>query len=251
MLTRVTLGFIVCAVLTTQAGAQKNEPSPKNAKTRESSMQLDQLQPIDFSRLVRSLRNANKQPRIVGGWNVRFDPGYDFAEQRRIHKAIRALTIYTEEAWGELVKNLDDNNYSYTFGFGESTRNYSVGQVCEQLIRNALSASYDDRVALLIGTGLSSSDLQNPKTRDLVKLKEWLKSRENISLVEAQIETLEELSLRLSSLKSNDDTKKASFCESISEARVRFSELKVPKLGSSFIPHKEQWFYLNERDAKK
>lgn len=248
---RHVVALVVCAISIVSAAAEEREVKPRNAMSRENGRNpKDEMSSINFSRLVHSLRNANMQPRIFGGWNVQFDSEFDFAEQRRIDKVIRTLMIYTEEAWPELVGNLENDKYSYTFGFGGATKNYSVGQVCEQIIRNALSASYDDSVEVLVGTEVTTNDLHDPKRRAPKELQEWLKSREKKRLFELQIETIDELSSRFTLLKVDEEVKK-DFLESISESRAKLKKLKVPRLGHSFIPNKEQWFYLTEEDVER
>lgn len=145
---------------------------------RESGDRMNSPVGVDLSLLVKSLRNSNEKPQIIGGNEVRFSSNYNFEEQRRIWKVIKTLMVYSEEAWPELVKNLDNKEYSCTLGFGSGPKNYSVANVCEQLIRNALRAGYYAHVGLLQGADVGNVDLIDPESRGIERLRNWVQARQ-------------------------------------------------------------------------
>ena len=221
----------------------------QDVDVREKRSELSQI-PIDFTRLVSSLKNANKKPRIVGGWEVRFGDDYNFGEQRRIFKAIRTLQEYAEEAWPQLVSNLNNSDYSLTFGFGEASRNYTVGQVCEQVVRNALYVFNDRCGGHVEGTNVKMSELKDPELPEVKQLVSWLAERKDKSLLELQLELADNLKRRIPSL-DLPGTKKAMFIQS-TEEHVRYLKRRgFPESGYKFIPNRETWWYFTREDATR
>ncbi len=205
--------------------------------------------PIDFSKLVGSLRNENEPPQTRGG-DAHFEDDYDFNEQRRIHKAIATLTLYAEEAWPELIDGLESEQYSYTIGFGYGASNFSVGQVCEQIIRNTLFASYSRSVELLGDSKVTLRELADPTIRERTDLSNWLKAQGKTSLVDLQISTIHRVCSNLEKL-DIPPKQKTAFEKSALQGADRLKKTGIAKLGSAFIPRKEQWTYFTKEDEDK
>lgn len=198
---------------------------------------------IDFDALVKSLKNSNDPPKIKGGWNVYFEKDYDFSEQRRINKVIQTLMIYVEEAWEPLVQNLDNDAYSYTFGYGGSSMNYTVGQVCHQLQKNSISAGYSELYALFQNSGIADHTLENPVLMQPAQLLKWLNKQGNATLADLQIQAIREFVDRLSQEKISEALK-VKLKERADEIADAINRDKIPKPVRNFIPRRETWTYL-------
>lgn len=204
--------------------------------------------PVDFAKLVDSLKNRNTKPRIIGGWEVKFVANYDFAEQRRNYKAIKALQIYAEEAWPHLVRNLDNADYSVTFGFSDASVNYTVGQVCEQVIRNALHVYHDHCGDIVSGTNTKMTELKEPELREVKRLRAWLTDRQSKSLLDMQIELVEKLKARIRKL-DMPEARKWRFIESADEHLRYIRARGYAETGNQFIPNRESWWHFTLADA--
>lgn len=206
---------------------------------------------INCEQLVESLKNGNQRPRLVPGSDPQFSANYDFEEQRRIAKAIKALQIYAEEAWQFLVANLQNEAYSITIGFNDSVVNYSVGQVCAQLIRNTLASAYLGYDDLLQGTAVSVNALENPVFTDAHGLLQWAIDRKNMSLLELQLEVLNELATRVTEFDLPDE-KKAELRESTAVDKKFLTARGYPEIALGFMPRQKVWWYLsNDRSVQK
>ena len=206
--------------------------------------------PIDFDKLVNSLKNSNAKPRIVGGWDVRFSGEYDFGEQRRIHKAVYALHLYAEEAWDPLIQNMDNAEYSVTIEYGEGAHNLTVGQVCEQIIRNTLYVYHDKCADLVDDTNVKMVDLKDAELLDRAQLKSWLSKRQGNSLLKLQAELGANLSKRIASLGLTDEKKKM-FSQTVNEHLRHLEENGYAETGNRFIPNRETSWYFSQADATK
>lgn len=241
--------FVILGISSCTVNGQTDSLPKQESATLKASKQ-DASHAINFASLVASLKNANPKPRIVGGWDMRFAQDYDFSEQRRIHKAIRTLMIYAEESWPYLVANIANEEYSYTFGYGGSSKNYTVGRVCERIIRNALSCGYDRFAVLLVDTNIRMEDLEDPAIRDRDKLRIWLEERRSVPLVDLQILILRTLSERFKAFNVSED-KKMRFLEIIAEVTANLKRRGYPELAEELIPNRETWMYLSKDDAEK
>jgi hypothetical protein len=205
--------------------------------------------PIDFAKLVDALHNRNEPPQIVGGWDTAFDPKYDFNEQKRVDKIIDTMMIFTEEVWPLMVGHLGDKRYSYTIGFDDTTYNYSIGDVCEQIIHNTLEAGFVRSLNILKGTNLHVKDFENPELYDDAEtLKTWLITRKDRKLYELQIEVLEWIIKRTEELGIPED-KRREFIEQINEDILYLRKEKEPYIKRKFIPYNEVWTYMKADDA--
>ena len=205
---------------------------------------------IDFDKLVNSLKSSNARPRIVGGWDVRFSADYDFGEHRRVHKVVYALLLYAEEAWNSLIQNLDNAEYSVTIEYGEGAHNLTVGQVCEQILRNTLYVYHDKCADWVRDTNVKMVDLKDTDLLDRVQLKMWLSKRQGDSLLKLQGELGVNLAKRIASLGLTDEKKKM-FSQSVKEHLQKLDTNGYAETSNRFIPNRETSWYFSLADTTK
>jgi hypothetical protein len=148
---------------------------------------------FDAKRVIESLANANSPPKLVGGVEQRpvFKNGFDWSEQDRVQKAIKLLVNHAEEAWPDLVNHLDDNRYAITYHFPtfDSAENYSIGDICEQIISDSISQGYYHQ---LPRRSRASEQVYHLTSEPLPckegKLKTWCEARSKKKLYELQVE---------------------------------------------------------------
>ena len=207
--------------------------------------------PINFEKLVASLRSSNEKPDFTRGARPSLPEKYDFSEQRRIRKVISTLQIYPEESWPFLVRNINNDSYSIIIGYGDGPRTYTVGNVCDQIIRNSLFSYHDQCGDYIRGTKVRMINLKDPDLLFAKKLRDWLLERKEMSLKDLQIELLGTLKTRVARLDLPDDRKTA-FLERIEE-RVQFmkesKEAYLPPC-PRFIPNRETWWYLSREGSE-
>ena len=204
---------------------------------------------IDFASLVDSLANRNAEPTIVGGWSAAFDARYDFSEQVRIDRAIDVILIELDEAWPHLIEHLGDRRYSYTIGFDETTYNYSVSDVCEQVIHNAFEHGYASALFELEGTTFRRRDFFSPELYETERLKEWLQKKKEKKVYEIQMEVLE-MVLRQAERMEIPDEKKQMFIKRVAEEIDDLQTTKQFNISRRFIPFNESWTYFKAEDAE-
>jgi hypothetical protein len=166
-----------------------------------------------------------------------------------VDKIIDTMMIFTEEVWPLMVGHLGDKRYSYTIGFDDTTYNYSIGDVCEQIIHNTLEAGFVRSLNILKGTNLHVKDFENPELYDDAEtLKTWLITRKDRKLYELQIEVLEWIIKRTEELGIPED-KRREFIEQINEDILYLRKEKEPYIKRKFIPYNEVWTYMKADDA--
>lgn len=115
---------------------------------------------------------------------------FDLDERERVESLV-AITIREAEAlWPELVDHLSDERHSKVVGIGAGyPRNYSVGDVCQQIIGETLSEPYYKHFP---GSKMLYHKFHLPAiAKDKTKLKEWCLKRKGQKLYELQIEACE------------------------------------------------------------
>lgn len=141
--------------------------------------------------LVDAIVNHNQPPTIIGGKGAReplFADDYKWAEQERVEEAVQRLSSHAEEAWSELVRHLDDKRYCITYALFRSAWNFSVGDICEEIISEHLSEAYYEHVP---DSEMVYSHLHIPAVVREGRLKSWCEERSRRKLYELQIEMCE------------------------------------------------------------
>jgi hypothetical protein len=117
----------------------------------------------------------------VGG--VRCTAAYDRMAQRRVDEARKALHDNFEEALPHLIDALDDQRYSMTVNWadGDAYPNYSVGEVCRNVIASQLEV-YRDKIRFSVKRW---HEYNYPVS------KTWWKTRKDRSLAELQLEAID------------------------------------------------------------
>src|SRR5262245_7547415 len=128
-----------CSIAVSQEPAAPKKPAAKENDKRDLN--------FDAKKLVESLKNSNSPPKISrveadSEAKAEFGKNYDFEEQKRIDTAIQKLARQADLAWPELVKHLDNQQYAITYSIVGSADNWSIGEVCEQIISDWISQAY-------------------------------------------------------------------------------------------------------------
>lgn len=139
---------------------------------------------------VEAIASRNRPPELVVGHRNEpmkpvFPADYDWAEYYRVDKAVYSLARHAEEAWPELIAHLGDDRYSISYRGIEGGNNYSVGDVCERIITDAISEAYfrhapEGKLAWMY---LHRPDV--PRGKDL---RPWCEARRAKKLYELQVE---------------------------------------------------------------
>lgn len=150
---------------------------------------------LDAKQLIDALANHNPKPKLVetyaDGYTPLFDANYDWREYDRVTKAVRFLKRHAEEVWPELLRHFDDPRYCITVGTIDidSATNYTVGQVCQRIVRQWLTAAHERHTHYLILNKLDYWSLHDPKTvKASEDLKTWCDARKDKKLYELQID---------------------------------------------------------------
>jgi hypothetical protein len=188
-----TISAVAIALLLWSTLPNKSIAQASNSPVVQQSPAKSQKQKAkdDPKARIESLVNHNSPPKLVADQGDRipiFDAKYDWVEYSRVWNAVRELAPHADTLWPELVKHLDDNRYCLTvFTFTESTYNWTIGDVCRELIGATLAKPYDRNLSpssLRIYAAMSRPEI----ARDAKKLKAWCEERENKRLYEMQIE---------------------------------------------------------------
>jgi hypothetical protein len=196
--------------------------------------------PAECRKMVEALVDHNPQPVMAGPGRRTpiFAEKFDWAEYNRANTAMETLWTHAEEAWPELVAHLNDKRYCTTIECEEGGANFSVGNICAQVIRRCLSDSYADRLFLILDH-VAAPELAYPWFEYAYpdNLEEWCKAREGKHLSELQSEAcqwaLAEATRRYLSKRSNDtewlDSFKEEYAKFEHEVRTRMKELDGTK----------------------
>lgn len=186
-------------------GAGNKTPIPTNKPTTAS---------VDYKKLVESLKNGNAPPKILGDTpdeDALFPKTYKWAEQDRILRAVQRLLDDVDRDWLVLAEFLDDKAYCLTFRHDQSVSNYSVGDVCDLLLTESLTAAYMPHIP----KGRQAfRRLRNPDAVDVDNLAKWCREQheQKRPFYELQIEMCEWAMKKMSSLDepSEDEKRDAS-----------------------------------------
>jgi hypothetical protein len=202
---------------------------------------------FDARKMIDALANSNAPPRILedGDGHVAFPQNYIWSEQDRIPKVIATLTDHAEESWPELVGAIDDDRYSITFKIHDYPSNWTVGDVCSEIIRDYLVQGYyayriDDPATG--GRRWSAYMKHIPEAYDPEnkELKKWCQGHKDKKLYELQIAACEWAVNKISEYFPNvANTTKRKSIEAIKE--------EIKKLQQTKKPLHPECFYLSKR----
>lgn len=142
--------------------------------------------------LIDALANRNPVPKLVGNDRVIpiFDKNYDWSEDRRVWgKAIPDVITHIEDVWPETAKNLEDKRYCITLGNDNGPRNWSIGDVCQSVLRRTLEEASVE--AVKPSSKLDALRLRPAFFFENDKFKSWCMDRKGKQLYELQIEICE------------------------------------------------------------
>ena len=150
--------------------------------------------PVAAVGAVDRLATTNTPPVIRG------DPGeeravygdkFDHKESKRVAGAVKEVVRRAEELWPELVAHLGDDRHCLTVGSDAGyPRNWSVGDVCQDILGTTLSAPYYRH--MMPATKETFHRFHIPAiAKDKAELRKWCLARKDRKLFELQIEQCE------------------------------------------------------------
>lgn len=147
---------------------------------------------MDGERLVDAIVSQNRPPSIVSkNEEPVFPKEFRWADQDRVKLAIQQLVDHAEEAWPVLVQHLDDKRYCITYDAFDVPRNFSVGDVCVQIVLDYISEGYFSCVPIHSYGTYNILSVPGPATKDVSVLKKWCQERNKKMLFELQTEGCE------------------------------------------------------------
>jgi len=143
--------------------------------------------------LVNDLVSPNQAPR-AGGPYAKYPAGYDHAAQKRVLRAFRKLRELAPRSFPFLFDRFDDRRYALTADSGDVDQNYTVGQLCRDILTSHLQPNVWDRKQG--GTSFrrrpSEPDyLTHNKLFEPQHARTWWAERKDKSLRDLQLELLE------------------------------------------------------------
>ncbi len=191
-------------------------------------------QEIPSEQLVDALVNANSPPEMVQVGKFRklalFPKEYDWKEQDRIEESIVALEKQLDASFDVVVEHLDDDRYCFTMynDNSESASNRSVGDVCDQLLLEAVIEPYmqfegDLGAYIKMRRPLGLSQRSKGLT-------EWFqtRTREGKRLVDLQIEACEWAEKAFENLEGISDEAKKTAIQKTKQQLVTLRKDRTP-----------------------
>ncbi len=202
----------------------------------ESVRLLDGGANMNYRDIVSQLANQNPAPSIRAVFNSKwpyFPEDYDWKEQERILKTSKAIVVDVEKAWLPLVDNLKNENYSLTFEHEMSAGNYTVGNVCNIILLETLTAAY----LPFVNNVDAYRELRHPSIiRDEV-FGEWCRDvhTKGVPLYRLQIEMSEWAIRAISRLERVTEEDKTSIVQRIQDQVGKLRKEKKPILLESIV----------------
>lgn len=165
------------------------------AKDEQIAGSEEQVAPTDeeIAALVEQLVSPNSAP-VVKSVYAEYPPGYDKVAQKKVHHAFHELRKLSPRSFPFLFDHMDDKRYCLTADAGDFDRNYTVGELCRDILSSHLQSDVWDHKSG--GTSFRRRPdqpdyLAHHKLFEPKAAKEWWKTRKDKSLRELQIEVLE------------------------------------------------------------
>jgi hypothetical protein len=211
---------------------------------------------VDWDALVGSLKSQRPAPRLREHHRRTDAPAnFDFKEQSRILGVTDKLVRNVEAAWPSLADNIDNPAYCLTLHEDYSTetsRNYSVGQICELILLESLTAAHLPHQP---GTIAAWQKLRwpaiLPEKRDTTALKEWFRKQgeRGQPLYELQIELCEWAIEKIPAMASNEEDKTESI-RGLEREIQKLKKTKLPVLLKSILtPETRTVWHPRDKDA--
>jgi hypothetical protein len=173
---RMGVAFLIVLISATRASADDETDSDEQ-----------------IAELVRDLVSPNQAPR-TGNPYAQYPVGYDRAAQKRVLRAFHKLRELAPRSFPFLFDHFDDKRYALTADSGDVDKNYTVGQLCRDVLVSHLQPDVWDHKEG------GTSFRRRPSEPDYIghyKLlqpehaKKWWEERKEKSLRELQLEVLE------------------------------------------------------------
>lgn len=225
--------------------AQGGEPAALQHPTKQLATEKVPAAKFDARQVIESLVSQNKRPEQSDWRRPNFPKDFKWTEQERCWKTILTLMNHMESAWPELVAHLDDERYCISIenlAF-DVHKNWTVGDVCQELVGRTLAEPYYSQFApealdaLNLHRELRSFPPRSMTKERAIALKEWCDARGKKRLYEMQLDACQEVSGRLGSrdiLPDLESKTRAQWVASISKLSELMSNDKTPRLFKRF-----------------
>lgn len=143
--------------------------------------------------LVADLVSPNPAPRTRGP-NAEYPAGYDRAAQKRVHRAFFKLRELAPRSFPFLFDHFDDRRYALTEDSGDLEKNYTVGQLCRDILVSHLQSDVWGRKeggTSFRGRPSEPDYLAHYKLFEPEHARKWWATHKDKSLRELQLEVLE------------------------------------------------------------
>ncbi len=151
------------------------------------------LTDAQITALVDQLVSPYEAP-LTRGPYAKYPQGYDREAQNRVRRAFHQLRDLAPRSFPFLFERFDDKRYSLTADSGDLDRNYSVGELCRDILTSHLQSNVWDhkRGGTSIRRRPSEPDyIAQYKLFQPEHAKAWWEERKDKSLRELQLEVLE------------------------------------------------------------
>jgi hypothetical protein len=180
-------------------------------------------------RLIEALADDNPAPRIGNDGEPVFEASFRWSEYDRANAAIESLALHAEEAWPALIRSFHDRRYCTT-AYGDSSDNYSVGEICQFIVRRWLAEAYMQHSMKLFAVKppppapeMLFNAIQYPEfLRSTNELERWCTGRRDKHLSELQAEMCEWAIKTIGGFRAIDDNQRRPFIEAV---RAQVQEL--------------------------
>lgn len=171
---------------TTAISISVEAPSPPFLPEPVSATQ--KRKPVPPDKLIDAVASRNRPPRLVKSGNASFplfDKDYSWAEQRRVRLALEALMrTKSDELWWRLRANTGDNRYVLTASRGGQVRNFTLGELCADLVDLRLCLGFTSHLPSVPGRLPASF---RPEAEFWRQEANWSRQREPLHAMQAAL----------------------------------------------------------------
>lgn len=138
--------------------------------------------------MIDAMASRNRPPQLVGAPGATvpvFGEGYDWAEQQRVRLAIEAVRrLQSDELWWKLRAAAKDNRYVLTASRGKEIRNFTVGELCSDIVDARLCLGFTSHLPSVPGKLPPSF---RPEREFWRREAEWAQARAPLFLMQAAL----------------------------------------------------------------
>ena len=153
------------------------------------SKRCDALQPdLRLEELIDAMASRNKPPKLEPAGDAAvplFPVDFHWPEQQRVRQAIEAVRrIQSDELWWRLRASVGDTRYALTASRGKDVRNFTVGELCSDIIDTRLCLGFTAHLPSVPGRLPASF---RPEQEFWQREAEWEQARAPLYLMQAAL----------------------------------------------------------------